>query len=48
MQNLWKYDEHFDREERIGSSEDETKKVPVTDKIKERLEQKGIVDPDKR
>ena len=32
----------------MGSSEDEAKKAPVTDKIKDRLEQKGIVDPEKR
>jgi hypothetical protein len=32
----------------MGSAEDEAKKAPVTENLKNRLEQKGIVDPDKR
>ena len=33
----------------MGATEDETSsKAPVTDKLKDRLEQKGIIDPEKR
>lgn len=42
------YRENKLREERIGAREEETVKVKVTDTIKSRLEQKGIVDPEKR
>jgi hypothetical protein len=33
---------------KIGANEEDEKKVPVSDKLKDRLEQKGIVDPEKR
>ena len=38
MQNLWSYNENMEREEKIGSADDEKLKAPVTDKLKDRLE----------
>ena len=48
LKNQWKYNENKERQEKVGAQEDEVKKAPVKDSLKSRLEQKGIVDPDKR
>ena len=48
LDQKWFYKEEFKKEIKSGSLESDQGKAPVTDKLKDRLEQKGIIDPEKR